>query len=143
MGGVGKTQLAVDVAERLWSAGEVDLLIWTTAGSREAIASDYARVAAELTGTVDRDVQTGSRRLLDWLASARCRWLVVLDDLHSPGHLAEWWPPSTATGRVVVTTRRRDAALLGQRWELIEVDLFTSTESCRYLADKLGETARS
>lgn len=139
MGGVGKTQLAVDIAEHLWTTGAVDLLIWTTAGSRDAIMSDYARVAAELTGTTDLDTEAGARRLLDWLANTRCRWLLVLDDLHSPAHLGDWWPPHSATGRVVVTTRRRDAALLGHGRRIIDVELFTPAESRRYLTAKLGD----
>lgn len=141
MGGVGKTQLAVDIAEQLWTADELDLLIWATARSRDTILADYTRVATVLTGTADLDLESGARRLLDWLASARCRWLVVLDDLDSPAHLVDCWPPQTATGRVVVTTRRQDAALLGHGRQVIEVDLFTPTESSSYLMAKLGGAA--
>lgn len=141
MGGVGKTQLAVDVAEHLWTTGAVDLLIWTTAGSPDAIVSDYARVAAALTGTPDRDVETGARRLLDWLANTRCRWLVILDDLHSPAHVTDWWPPQTPTGHVIVTTRRRDAALLGHGRQILHIDLFTPAESHAYLTSKLVDTS--
>lgn len=141
MGGVGKTQLAVDIAERLWTNGDVDLLIWAAAGSRESIVADYARVAAVLTGTADLNLEAGARRLLDWLASARCRWLVVLDDLDSPAHVARWWPPRTEAGRVVVTTRRHDAALRGDGRLIIDVDLFTPAESRRYLTAKLGDAA--
>jgi hypothetical protein len=141
LGGVGKTQLAADLAEHLWSTGALDLLIWTTAGSRHAIVSDYARVVADLTGTQDSDFEDGARRLLDWLANARCRWLVVLDDLQSPAHLAGLWPPRTVTGRIVVTTRRRDAALLGYGRQVIDVCLFTPVESHRYLTAKLGDAA--
>lgn len=35
LGGVGKTQLAVDYAENAWAAGDLDLLMWITAASRE------------------------------------------------------------------------------------------------------------
>jgi hypothetical protein len=69
LGGVGKTQIAVDYAERVWSAGEVALLVWVTAASREAVASGYADVAADLTGILDPDPEQGAQRLLGWLAS--------------------------------------------------------------------------
>ncbi|MCP2242817.1 hypothetical protein [Lentzea aerocolonigenes] len=39
MGGVGKTQLAADYAEPAWAAREVQLLVWVTADSREAVVS--------------------------------------------------------------------------------------------------------
>ncbi|GAA2795169.1 hypothetical protein [Crossiella cryophila] len=42
LGGVGKTQLAAEHARTRWQAGELDVLIWVTAASREAIISAYA-----------------------------------------------------------------------------------------------------
>lgn len=110
LGGVGKTQLAVDYAENAWAAGDLDLLMWITAASREAIVSGYAGLAAELTG-MELDPENGARRLLAWLAATPKRWLVVLDDVKSPRDLRGLWPPPAGCGRVVVTTRRRDAAL--------------------------------
>jgi hypothetical protein len=63
LGGVGKTQLAADHAETLWGAGELDLLIWIAAASRDAILSAYARLAADLTGADESDPE---------LVAARC-----------------------------------------------------------------------
>jgi NB-ARC domain-containing protein/tetratricopeptide repeat protein len=139
LGGVGKTQLAADLAEGMWAAGQVDLLVWVTAGSREAIMSSYARVAADLTGIEDADPGDGARRLLEWLASTSGRWLVVLDDVQSPGDLRELWPPSSQTGLVVVTTRRQDAALRGHGRRLVEVGAFTVAEAHAHLAAVLAE----
>ncbi|MFC0437405.1 tetratricopeptide repeat protein, partial [Kutzneria buriramensis] len=139
LGGVGKTQLAVDYAERLWSAHEVELLVWVTADSREAIVSSYDRLAADLTGVEDPEPVLGAQRLLEWLAGASVRWLVVLDDLQSPRDLSGLWPPTTPTGRVVVTTRRRDAALHGHRRQLIEIGVFTPTEAHAYLHAALAD----
>ena len=133
LGGVGKTQLAVDYAERLWTTGDVALLVWITADSLEAIVSGYARLAADLTGVEDHEPEDGAQRLLDWLAATPQRWLVVLDDLQSPRDLHGLWPPTTPTGRVVVTTRRRDAALRGHRRQLVEIGVFTQPEANAYL----------
>jgi hypothetical protein len=139
LGGVGKTQLAADYAETAWAAGELDLLVWVTATSRDGIVSSYARLAADLTGVDDPDPEQGARRLLSWLASASKRWLIVLDDVQSPADLRELWPPTTRCGQVVVTTRRRDAALRSHRRQLIEVDVFTDAEAAAYLAAALAD----
>ncbi|MFE0022967.1 FxSxx-COOH system tetratricopeptide repeat protein [Amycolatopsis sp. NPDC059021] len=143
LGGVGKTQLAVDYAEQLWAAGEVDVWVWVTAGSREAIVSSYARLAIDLTGIVDHDPEHGAQRLLERLATTPVRWLVVLDDLQSPEDLRGLWPPATATGRVVVTTRRHDAALRGPGRQVIEIGVFTPDEAHGYLRGALAGRPRS
>ncbi len=61
LGGVGKTQLAVDYAEHLWTAQDIDLLVWISAGSRETVVSSYARLAADLTGVENTDPEQGAR----------------------------------------------------------------------------------
>jgi hypothetical protein len=137
-GGVGKTQLAASLAHRWWREQQVDLLIWVTATSRTAVLTRYVQAAADVTGVEDADPGDGALRLLAWLASTRWRWLVVLDDLTDPADLQGLWPPVTATGRTVVTTRRRDTALLDGR-SLIDVGLFTPVEAVDYLRGKLGD----
>jgi hypothetical protein len=59
LGGVGKTQVALDYAEQLWASRGADLVVWVTAASREAIVSTYARLAGELTGIEEPDPETG------------------------------------------------------------------------------------
>ncbi|MDG4763308.1 FxSxx-COOH system tetratricopeptide repeat protein [Solwaraspora sp. WMMD406] len=142
LGGVGKTQLAANLAEQLWRDRQVDLLVWVTATSRSSVLTSYAQAAGDVTGVEDSDPDQGAGRLLAWLAGTDKRWLIVLDDLADPADLRGLWPPATATGRTVVTTRRRDAALLQGR-TLIAVSLFTPDEATAYLAGKLdGDTAR-
>lgn len=139
MGGVGKTQLAADHAERAWANGEVELLVWVTATSREAIASGYADAAAALAGGSNLDPEHGARTLLEWLATATAPWLVVLDDLQTPADLTGLWPPTTDCGRTVVTTRRRDAALRGYRRQVVEVGAFSEAEALAYLSTAFAD----
>ncbi|GAA1290540.1 hypothetical protein GCM10009634_42250 [Saccharothrix xinjiangensis] len=61
--------------------------------------------------------------------------------MRDPADLNGLWPPRTDTGRVLVTTRRRDAALRGNGRLLIEVGLFTPEESRVYLRAKLSGPA--
>ncbi|WP_370964826.1 tetratricopeptide repeat protein [Amycolatopsis sp. cg9] len=139
LGGVGKTQVALNYAQRLWTTGRLDVWVWVTAGSREAIVSSYAHLAADLTGVEDTNPERGAQRLLEWLAASTARWLIVLDDVQNPADLRGLWPPATPGGRVVVTTRRRDAALRGHGRRLIEVDVFTPGEAEAYLRAALAD----
>ncbi|MEV6825625.1 tetratricopeptide repeat protein [Amycolatopsis sp. NPDC051102] len=142
LGGIGKTQIALDYAEQLWASGEVGLWVWVTAGSREAIVSSYAQVAMDVTDVEDSDPEQGARRLLEWLAATSTRWLIVLDDVQNPADLRGLWPPAASGGQVVVTTRRRDAALRGHGRCLINVDVFTPPEAEAYLHAALADQPR-
>lgn len=135
LSGVGKSQLAADHAERRWAAGEIGLLVWVTASSREAVVAGYADVAAKLFGV--EDPERGARALLEWLAGTSEPWLVVLDDLRAPADLDGLWPP--ATGQVVVTTLRRDAVLRGHERKLVDVEAFTEAEGTAYLHTALAD----
>ncbi|MEU7802514.1 tetratricopeptide repeat protein [Micromonospora arborensis] len=137
LGGVGKTQLAANLAHRMWQDGDVDLLVWVTATSRSSIIAAYAQAIAAATGFTDTEPEQEAARLLTWLANTSRRWLVVLDDLIDPDDLTGLWPPnSLRAGRTVVTTRRRDAALVAGR-QVIDVALFTPEDSVAYLNAKL------
>lgn len=50
LGGIGKTQLAARFAHARWAARAVDLLVWVTASSREAVLSGYAAAARRVDG---------------------------------------------------------------------------------------------
>ncbi|MEU8113561.1 FxSxx-COOH system tetratricopeptide repeat protein [Micromonospora sp. NPDC048947] len=139
MGGVGKTQLAAQFVRHLESTGEVDVRVWVTASSEDAIVVSYSEAARAVgVALVDADDQSAAQRLMEWFGRTDRRWLVVLDNLDAPGDAARWWPPDSRHGRTIVTTRRRDAVLDTDRRSLVEVDLFTPGEAVAYLRSAIG-----
>jgi len=136
-GGVGKTQLAAAYARAAWEAGSVDLLAWVTADSRDAVVAAYAQAGAEVLGADPGNPQQASARFLIWLETTPRRWLVVLDDLAGPADLRELLPPASIRSRVLITTRRRDAALWGEGRRLVPVGMFTPDEAAAYLTANL------
>ena len=137
-GGVGKTQLAAAYARAAWRAATLDLLAWVTAGSRDAVVAAYAQAGVEVVGADSGDPQQAAARFLTWLETTARPWLVVLDDLSDPADLRGLWPPASAHGRVLVTTRRRDAVLSGTGRRLVDVGLFTAGEAIAYLTANLA-----
>jgi hypothetical protein len=135
-GGVGKTQLAADYARTAWNGGEVDVLVWINASSRSAITAGYAQAGVEVLAADPSDQDQAARAFLAWLEPKAnqkpCRWLIVLDDLADPADIRGWWPPTSLHGRVLVTTRRREAALTGAGRRLVTVGLFTPQEAAAY-----------
>ncbi|MDT7844202.1 tetratricopeptide repeat protein [Streptomyces justiciae] len=138
LGGVGKTQLAARWAREAQRTEAVDLLVWVTAATRESVEAAYAQAAHEVDGVDPADLRQAVDHFLGWLQRTRRSWMIVLDDLTDPADLRGLWPPDRPRGQVVVTTRRRDAALLGQGRTVVDVTPFTPDESLAYLHTKLA-----
>ncbi|MGW6686409.1 tetratricopeptide repeat protein [Streptomyces sp. NPDC054961] len=145
-GGVGKTQLAADYARTAWDGGGVDVLVWISASSRSAITAAYAQAGVEVLAADPGDPEQSARAFLAWLepkaGQKPCRWLVVLDDVADPADLRGLWPPASPRGRVLVTTRRREAALTGAGRRLVSVGLFTPRDAAAYFTAVLAEHDR-
>ncbi|KOG26347.1 ATP-binding protein, partial [Streptomyces viridochromogenes] len=141
-GGVGKTQLAADYARTAWDSGEVDVLVWISASSRQAIMAGYARAGVELLAADPGEPEQSARAFLAWLepkaGQKPCRWLVVLDDVTDPADMRGWWPPDSRHGRALVTTRRREAALTGAGRHRVTVGFFTPQEAAAYFTTVLA-----
>ncbi|MFD4865235.1 tetratricopeptide repeat protein [Streptomyces sp. NPDC058412] len=144
MGGVGKTQLAAAHARHAWGKGEIDLLLWVTAASRQAVIDAYAQAAVDILHADPADPERAATAFLAWLEPKptlqAARWLIVLDDVADPGDLRGLWPPAQ-TGRTLVTTRRRDAARIAHG-RPVPVGLFTPTEATSYLQQALASHER-
>ncbi|MEV4666124.1 FxSxx-COOH system tetratricopeptide repeat protein [Micromonospora echinofusca] len=134
MGGVGKTQLAAQLVRHLVGRRRLHLLVWVTAASQDAIVARYAEAASVLglteVGVAPTD---GATRLLAWLAHTDRRWLIVLDNLDNPADAAGWWPPMSATGRTLVTSRVREDLWGTDTRAVIPVGLFRPDEAIAYL----------
>jgi tetratricopeptide (TPR) repeat protein len=149
LGGVGKTQLAVEYAYR--HAADYDLVWWVRAEEPAALAADYAALAGPL-DLPQKDepdqrlmVQAVRREL-----GQRTGWLLIFDNARRPEDLRPYLP-SGGAGHVLVTSRYsawRDVAkpLTVQVWERLESVAFllkrtgqTDETAADALAEALGD----
>ncbi|GAB3004724.1 tetratricopeptide repeat protein [Saccharothrix stipae] len=139
-GGVGKSQLAAWFAREAVTAG-TDLVVWVNAAGPEQVITAYARAAARVgvPGADGANPDADAAALVDWLHTTDRTWLVVLDDVTDPAHLAGRWPPHRPSGWTLATTRLRESALTGSGRQRVDVDTFTPDESLRYLHDRLTD----
>ncbi|MEU9915890.1 FxSxx-COOH system tetratricopeptide repeat protein [Streptomyces sp. NPDC051001] len=101
MGGVGKTQLALEYAYRF--AGEYELAWWVHASRPRAIAKELAELAVRAgAATADSPPARAWEALREDLRT-RSRWLLVLDGAGAPDELGRWLPEGV--GHVLVTSR--------------------------------------
>ncbi|WP_333774667.1 tetratricopeptide repeat protein, partial [Streptomyces sp. IBSBF 3136] len=139
-GGVGKTQLAAAYATDAVK-NRMDLVLWVAAAEVQQVTALYAQTATalKLPGASGEDLEADARLLLDWLRNTNRRWLVVLDDITDPYGIQPLWPTSqTGSGRVLATTRSRDASLTGNGRIRIDIDVYTPAESATYLHQRLS-----
>ncbi len=130
----GKTQLALCLAQSLWQAGAVDLVIWVSASGRASVLSGYVEAAAAVEVPLTGDAESVCTRFFGWLRDTPRPWLVVLDDL-AVGAGDELWPAGPA-GRVLVTTSDAEA-LRGRGAHAVPVGPFSRREALTYLIGRL------
>ncbi len=149
-GGTGKTQLAVEFAQGLRSSGAVEVLVWVTATSREAVLVGFADAADAVgAGEPDAGAEAAAARFVAWLSHTERPWALILDDLSDPAHLEDLWPAGPA-GQVVITTRLPPAALnppalragadmAGRGLRIVPVSGFSRREALDYLSWRLTD----
>ncbi len=120
LGGVGKTQTAVEYAYRY--RDDYDAILWTRATKAELLAGlkDIA-VVLNLPEKDARDQEMAAGAVRVWLEgsedenpqpSPKFPWLLVLDNANEPDVIAPWFP-SGPPGHILLTSRSRQFGALG------------------------------
>jgi tetratricopeptide (TPR) repeat protein len=126
LGGVGKTQLALEYAYR--HGADYDLIWWIPAESTLTISSAIVELAPNL----GLDAQVDQERLVTVVLDAlrdRDRWLLVFDNAEQPEDIARF-QPAGGGGHLLVTSRNPAWGSLGKR---VRVDVLPRDEAVSVL----------
>src|SRR6185295_12155631 len=103
LGGVGKTQLALEYAYR--RADQYRLVAWIRAEKPETLASDYSAIAAAEGLSETPNYRQKIENVRSWLEH-NDRWLLIFDSAPSAAAIREYLPRSNS-GHILVTSRHQ------------------------------------
>ena len=120
LGGIGKTQTAVEYAYRQQS--DYQAVLWAKADSREVLAADFVNLASvlQLPEQDEQDQSQTVRSVKAWLKDYP-DWLLILDNVEDLDLIRDYLP-SSSRGHIMLTTRRQSTGSLAECIDLKEME---------------------
>ncbi|KAJ0422358.1 hypothetical protein BJY00DRAFT_311079 [Aspergillus carlsbadensis] len=131
LGGVGKTQIALEVAYRIRDRGKDCSVFWVPCTSQAMIDQAFLQIA-QAVGLHCTEPAEVKQRLKAYLSSERAgRWLLIFDNAddaemwlgsaNEPDNGLEDSLPQSSQGRILFTTRNRKLAMKLAPFELVPI----------------------
>ena len=133
LGGIGKTQLALEYAYRYHQ--DYHAVLWARAESTEALVSSYVTIATllRLPQREAKEQEIIVQAVKTWLQAHR-NWLLILDNADELTLLPDFLPPSLG-GHLLLTTR---AAAIGQLAHRLEIETLLPEQGALFLLRRAG-----
>ncbi|KAL8896345.1 MAG: hypothetical protein Q9207_007750 [Kuettlingeria erythrocarpa] len=110
LGGVGKTQIALEYAYS--KQAELDAVLWVPAENTLALQQGFTKIAVDGLKLPNANPQSHQENMLlvvAWLQQTSAKWLLVFDNVESHQIFENCWPAADH-GAILVTTRRHMVA---------------------------------
>ena len=142
LGGIGKTQIAVEYAYRAQQQGRYTHTFWINAASEEAILTSFQTLAEwlpDFTARSEKDQRKLIAAILRWLQASPEPWLLIFDNADELT-LVQPYLPQQGQGSILLTTR---AHAVGWLANSLEVDQMGLVEGTQLLLHRTGRLSAS
>ena len=132
LGGIGKTQIAVEYAYRARERGSHTHIFWINTASEETIMTDFLTLAELLPNFPDKDEKNQHQLIAaikGWLERCQEPWLLIFDNADDLS-LVQPYLPKQGQGSILLTSR---AAAVGWLADSIEVEQMGLVEGTQFL----------
>jgi tetratricopeptide (TPR) repeat protein len=138
LGGIGKTQTAVEFAYRY--GHEYNAILWVNASSRDTLIASFAELASllDLPEKEEQDQHIMVEAVKRWLLRHE-KWLLIVDNAENL-ELIDGFLPTKSNGHFLMTTR---AQALGSFVQTIEVEKMDMYEGVLFLLRRAKLLAQS
>jgi DNA-binding XRE family transcriptional regulator len=130
LGGIGKTQIAIEYAYRARVQGRYHHTLWISAGSSEAILTSFVELARLLMPSLVEQEKTNQSTivavLLRWLEQCTSPWLLIFDNVDDLS-LIQPYLPRWGNGRILLTTRVHAVSAVASSLEVESMGVMEAT----------------
>ncbi|KAF2469575.1 uncharacterized protein BDR25DRAFT_315181 [Lindgomyces ingoldianus] len=160
LGGVGKSQLAIEFAYRTRERSSETWVFWVHAGNASRFEQGYREIADRVKISGRQNPEANIFKLVyDWLCDSKGQWLLILDNVDDACFLLDApvydqrqptdsataskplreYLPHCQSGSILITTRNKDAALkLVEGCDIISVGPMDEEDALALFEKKLG-----
>ncbi len=130
LGGIGKTQIAVEYAYRSREQGRYCHIMWVNAISEEALLTSFVELAELLPDDFPAKNETDQQKLVAaikrWLEQCQQRWLLIFDNADGVSLVSKYLP-TQGHGSILLTTRAHAVEALAASIEVNKMGLVEGT----------------
>ncbi|HEU5379785.1 MAG TPA: tetratricopeptide repeat protein, partial [Ktedonobacteraceae bacterium] len=132
LGGIGKTQLAVEYAYRVRLQNCYTHTLWINAVNEETILSSFAALTEQLpfiASQEEKDQRKRATAIIHWLEQCQHSWLLIFDNADDVSLVQQYFPHQ-GNGSLLLTTHVHAVAALASP---LEVELMGVMEGTHFL----------
>jgi tetratricopeptide (TPR) repeat protein/transcriptional regulator with XRE-family HTH domain len=143
LGGIGKTQIAVEYAYRAHEQGQYTHTLWMNSASKEALMTSFTALA-ELLPEFPAKNETDQQKLMEaikhWLEQCPERWFLIFDNADDLSLVQEYFPHH-GNGSILLTTRANAVGSLATSIEVEKMGFVEGTHLLLRRAQRFAEAS--